>query len=90
VKARVSVLAAALVLVTADAALACPVCFSASDAPLVQGNGWGIATLLIITLAMLAAFAGFFMTLWRRARIAGLASDAALTAEATSSERGRC
>jgi hypothetical protein len=77
-------------LLTADAALACPVCFGASDAPLVQGNGWGIATLLAITVAMLAAFAGFFLTLWRRARLAGRAADAALTANAAASEHAGC
>jgi hypothetical protein len=63
----VAVLAAAMLL-SAREALACPMCFGANDNPLVQANGWGIATLLVVTVAMLAAFAAFFLTLRRRAQ----------------------
>jgi ABC-type thiamin/hydroxymethylpyrimidine transport system permease subunit len=48
-------------------ASACPVCFGASDGPMLQGSNMGIAALLMVTLAMLGAFAAFFATLARRA-----------------------
>jgi len=48
-------------------ASACPVCFGASDGPILQGSNMGIAALLMITLAMLGAFGAFFATLARRA-----------------------
>lgn len=47
---------------------ACPVCFGAGDAPILQGSGVGILALLIVTLAMLSAFALFGLHLIRRAR----------------------
>jgi ABC-type thiamin/hydroxymethylpyrimidine transport system permease subunit len=59
-----SVLAALLVPRLAGA---CPVCFGASDGPILQGSNMGIAALLVVTLAMLGAFAAFFATLARRA-----------------------
>jgi hypothetical protein len=48
-------------------AAACPVCFGASDGPMLAGSNMGILALLIVTLAMLGAFAAFFYTLARRA-----------------------
>jgi len=47
-------------------ASACPVCFGASDGPILQGSNMGIAALLMVTVAMLGAFAAFFATLARR------------------------
>ena len=41
-------------------------CFGASDGPMLEGSNMGILALLIVTLAMLAAFAAFFYTLVRR------------------------
>jgi Na+-transporting NADH:ubiquinone oxidoreductase subunit NqrD len=49
--------------------LACTVCFGQSDSPLAQGTNMGIFFLLGVTIAMLAAFATFFIYLIRRKRL---------------------
>jgi hypothetical protein len=46
----------------------CPVCFGATDGPMLQGSNMGILALLLVTLAVLGAFAMFFSNLARRAR----------------------
>lgn len=48
-------------------AWACPVCFGASDGPLLRGSSMGILALLIVTLGMFGAFGVFFLHLRRRA-----------------------
>ena len=48
-------------------ASACPVCFGASDGPMLRGSNLGILALLVVTLAMLGAFGAFFVVLARRA-----------------------
>jgi hypothetical protein len=50
-------------------ASACPVCFGASDGPMLQGSNMGILALLVVTLAILGAFGVFFRTLARRASL---------------------
>jgi hypothetical protein len=56
--------------------LACAVCFQAEETTLIDGTRLGIMALLLITLAVQGAFAGFFLYLWRRAkRIADLDLD---------------
>jgi hypothetical protein len=52
------------------AALACPVCFGASDSLLASGMNNGILALLAVTLTVLAAFGAFFIYLMRRAKAA--------------------
>jgi hypothetical protein len=47
-------------------ALACPVCFGAPDSPQTRGAQAGILALLLVTVSMLAAFAGFFFIYLRR------------------------
>lgn len=87
----VAVLAATVSLVP-RIALACPVCFGASDGPMARGSSMGILTLLGVTVVMLAALAGFFLHLVRRARIAG-GTPAGADVAATSSaqvEPARC
>jgi hypothetical protein len=65
-----NVCAAALILLAVPrVALACPVCFGQSDSPMALGVNMGIFLLLGVTGAMLAAFAGFFIYLIRRARL---------------------
>ena len=59
--------AAAVVLLLPRVAAACPVCFGAGDGPILQGSNMGILALLAVTVAMLGAFGGFFLTLARRA-----------------------
>jgi hypothetical protein len=67
-----------LVLVAAPrAALACPVCFGNSDAPMAKATNNGILFMLGIVVVMLAAFASFFVYLIRRAnRVADQAAPA--------------
>jgi hypothetical protein len=48
-------------------ASACPVCFGASDGPMLRGSSMGILALLAVTLGMFAAFGAFFLHLARRA-----------------------
>jgi hypothetical protein len=48
-------------------ALACPVCFGNSDAPMAKATNTGIIFMLVIVGAVLAAFASFFIYLVRRA-----------------------
>jgi len=66
------VLLAALIMVAGSArpALACPVCFGASDAPMAVATNLGIIAMLVIVVGVLAAFASFFIYLMRRARMA--------------------
>jgi len=52
-------------------ASACPICFGASEGPMLQGSNLGIFALLVVTLGMLGAFGAFFMMLARRASAAG-------------------
>lgn len=49
------------------AVVACPVCFGASDGPMLSGSNMGILALLIVTVGMLGAFATFIATMARRA-----------------------
>jgi hypothetical protein len=51
------------------AALACPVCFGNSDAPMAKATNMGIFMMLIVVAGMLASFAAFFIYLNRRARM---------------------
>ena len=64
-----AVLLTALVLAVPRAALACPVCFGQSDAPMAQGVNMGVYFLLGVVVAVLAGFAAFFVYLARRARM---------------------
>lgn len=69
-------------------ASACPVCFGASDGPMLQGSNMGILVLLVLTVAMLAAFGAFFATLARRAARAATTDLAAQEWAAVPQERG--
>ena len=51
-------------------ALACPVCFGQSDSPMASATNMGIFFMLGVTVAVLAAFACFFIYLMRRAKLA--------------------
>jgi hypothetical protein len=50
------------------AALACPVCFGNSDAPMAIATNMGILAMLIVVAGVLGGFASFFIYLMRRAR----------------------
>lgn len=49
-------------------ALACPVCFGNSDAPMAKATNDGVIFMLAIVALMLTAFASFFIYLYRRAK----------------------
>ena len=52
------------------AAFACPVCFGQSDSPMALGTNMAILFMLGVTGSVLAGFAGFFIYLMRRAKLA--------------------
>ena len=58
------------------AVLACPVCFGQNDSAMAVATNWGIITLLVIIVCVLAAFASFFVYLGRRARLAEMPGPA--------------
>ena len=53
-------------LAIARPALACPVCFGDPNSAQMKGAQAGILALLLVTIAMLASFAGFFFIYLRR------------------------
>ena len=66
----ITLMVAALLLWTPQRAWACPVCFGDPNSPMAIGASWGIALLLGVTLGVLAVFAGFFLYLLKRSRMA--------------------
>ncbi len=52
------------------AALACPVCFGNSDAPMAIATNFGIMAMLVVVAGVLGAFASFFIYLMRRQKLA--------------------
>jgi hypothetical protein len=74
-----SVLAGALALVAAPrVALACPVCFGASDSPMAQATNAGIMFMLVIVVGVLVGFASFIVYLIRRARFVAAETEGTL------------
>jgi hypothetical protein len=65
----ITLAAVAMIAMSAAPALACPVCFGASDSLQFKGMQAGILALLAVTVVMLAAFGGFFLYLRRRVRL---------------------
>ena len=61
------VTAALLTCAAPRAALACPVCFGNSDAPMAVATNTGIFFMLGVVAVVLASFASFFIYLIRRA-----------------------
>jgi hypothetical protein len=64
---RVRTLLVLLALGVPRVALACPVCFGNSDAPMAKATNSGVLFMLGIVAVVLAAFASFFVHLIRRA-----------------------
>ena len=60
-------LAAALIALTTDSALACAVCYGASDAPMARGMNWGIFSLLGVIGSVLGGVAGVGVFFAKRA-----------------------
>jgi hypothetical protein len=72
--------AAAILVATSGPALACPVCFGASDAPMAVATNMGIIAMLVVVAGVLVGFASFFIYLMRRAKMVArqsVADDAA-------------
>ena len=65
---RIALIGLALVAVP-KLALACPVCFGNPNSAQTKGAQAGILALLLVTVAMLTAFGGFFFYLRRRIRV---------------------
>ena len=63
-----AVIVAALSLAAPRTALACPVCFGDSNAPMAIATNAGIVFMLVIVAAMICGFASFFIYLMRRAK----------------------
>ena len=61
-----TILIAVLLLAAPRAALACPVCFGNSDAPMALATNAGIWMMLGVVAVMLSGFAAFFIYLSRR------------------------
>jgi hypothetical protein len=70
------VLIALLLTAVPRLALACPVCFGESDAPMAKAMNMGIMLMLGVVVAVLAVFASFIVSLARRARLAESAAAA--------------
>jgi heme/copper-type cytochrome/quinol oxidase subunit 2 len=66
---------AMLLLAAPRAALACPVCFGQSDAPMAKAMNMGIMLMLVVVLTVLGGFISFIVTLVRRARLAEMAAE---------------
>ncbi len=67
-RALVALLATALVALP-RAALACPVCFGNSDAPMARATNAGILFMLGVVVVVLGGFASFIVHLVRQARL---------------------
>jgi ABC-type spermidine/putrescine transport system permease subunit I len=63
-------ISAAAVVAAPRVALACPVCFGASDSPMAHATNAGILFMLAIVVGVLVGFASFIVYLVRRAELA--------------------
>lgn len=83
----VALAAIAFVIAVPRAALACPVCFGATDAPMAQAMNAGIMFMLVIVTGVLVGFASFIVYLMRRARLAAERETADVAAYGMSGSR---
>ena len=60
----------AVALATPRISWACPMCFGDPSSQMATGASWGILLLLGVTAGVLSAFAGFFLYLMKRSRMA--------------------
>ena len=79
----------AAILAAPRAALACPVCFGQNDSPLAWAVNVGVFVMLGFVVAVLGAFATFFVYLARRARLVENAAAGAVTPSVESARFGR-
>jgi hypothetical protein len=64
-------------MIALQSVLACPVCFGQSDSPMAWAMNTGILFMLVVVAGVLAGFAGFFVHLVRRARLAEVVAGSA-------------
>jgi hypothetical protein len=64
----------------------CAACFGQSDSELARGMNWGIFTLLLIVVCVLAAISSFFIFLAHKAASAPAAPALPTSAESTSKQ----
>jgi hypothetical protein len=64
----IAIIVAAMAFAVPRAALACPVCFGDSNAPMAIATNTGIMFMLVVVAAVLCGFASFFIYLMRRAK----------------------
>jgi Na+-transporting NADH:ubiquinone oxidoreductase subunit NqrD len=72
-------LPALLIVLAPRAALACPVCFGQNDSAMAVAINTGVLLMLGVVVAVLGAFASFFIYLVRRASLAEDGPDASRT-----------
>lgn len=73
----------AAVLARPEPATACAVCFGAPDSAMTKGMAWGILSLLVVIMCVLATFAAFFIYLARRASAAQVPATGSKLVEST-------
>jgi hypothetical protein len=83
----VAVVLAVLLVAVPRAALACPVCFGNSDAPMAKATNAGIIFMLGVVVLVLAGFASFIVHLVRQARLVNDQQSAEMSAYGLSGER---
>lgn len=89
-----AIVLSALCIAAPRAALACPVCFGNSDAPMAIATNTGIMAMLAVVVGVLGAFASFFIYLVRRQRLvnasgaAGVAEGSRYTSDSPSVSEG--
>ena len=70
-----------VLLLSPRVALACPACFGQTDEPMAKAMNVGITLMLVVVAGVLGAFAAFFISLVRRARLADAEASAATRPE---------
>ncbi|MDA1094186.1 MAG: hypothetical protein O3A25_13085 [Acidobacteria bacterium] len=77
---------AALVVAAPAPMQACAVCFGDPNSTMAIGASWGVLLLVGVTAAVLSAFAGFFLYLVKRSRMAlGQSADLSRSSQASGS-----
>jgi heme/copper-type cytochrome/quinol oxidase subunit 2 len=70
-KSWMQVVTVAVIMAGVSSAEACATCFGKSDSKLAEGMNWGIFTLLLVVMSVLAGISAFFVFIARRAAQVG-------------------
>jgi len=68
-RARISLVAAMLVVLLPSVAQACPICFQVDDARTINGVRAGVIVLMSVTVVVLSAVAAFSIRIWRNEKV---------------------